>query len=56
MFKEVTKDQFYAKIGPLDAIVNVSPENPHEVFFKLRYGKVLGKIIGFDDSKYFLTA
>ncbi len=52
--KEVTKDEFYAAVGNLDAIVNIAnPANyPYTSEFTLRHSrKLLGKVVdGYTDD------
>jgi hypothetical protein len=44
---EVSKDQFYSTIGPLDVCLTITNPNdfPYTIDFKLRYGKLIGRVI-----------
>lgn len=52
---QVTKEEFYKKIGPLDVVLSVVGEHPpYKTYFKLRYkGTVIGYIDD-DGDQYFL--
>lgn len=58
--RAVTKDEFYAFIGPLDAIGSIQPTPwPYTTVYKLRYGgKELGRVVGKGGGAhdYFLNA
>ena len=41
---EVTKEVFYATIGPQDVVVAVGGNYPYTVIFETRYGKEVGRI------------
>ena len=41
---QVTKEQFYAFVGPLDVIIDV--HSTDDSLFKMRYsGKIMGKVV-----------
>jgi hypothetical protein len=42
---EVTKEQFYAFIGPLDVVLNITTSFPYTTDFKLRNGTIKGRSI-----------
>lgn len=45
--KEVTKEEFYKKIGPLDVVSNIIGEYPYTHIYKLRNNrKEIGRIVG----------
>ena len=54
--KEVTKEEFYEKIEPLDVLVSIENEHirPYNNLFKLRgNGKLVGKIVNsFTDNEF----
>jgi len=55
--KEVTKQQFFDKINPLDVVIRI--EN-NDSFFKLRSGQIIGKIVDIGDkvktnNRYYLN-
>ncbi len=56
---EVTKEEFYSKIGPLDVVVSV--RNDYSSDFKLRNGKLVGRTVpipgppyGQTNNRYFM--
>jgi hypothetical protein len=50
--KQVSAEEFYKKIGPLDVTLDVQGKHPYKTVFKLRRGA----IVGFQDKdgKYYL--
>lgn len=44
--KEVTKENFFKIIGPLDVVVDVQGKYPYTTLFKSRRGTEVGKIVG----------
>lgn len=44
-YKEVTSEQFYAVVGPMDVSVHPVGPWPYTVFFKTRKGEIIGKSI-----------
>jgi len=60
-YPEVSKEKFYAVIGPTDTILEIiNPYSyPYVTHFKLRYGKTMGYSIGGiypEPNRYFLPA
>lgn len=58
--KEVTKEKFYAKIGPMDVEVCVVGKYPYKTEFRTRSRVLVGYTQDYDDSypvttKYFLV-
>ena len=63
--KEVTQEEFYKVIGPLDVVLNTISPYPYTTEYKLRYGALVGKVVdGWTDGvphrwpivrKYYLT-
>ena len=57
-FRQVSKDEFYKIVGPLDAVVSAVPPFPYTSEFKIRYGKLIGKAVdsyGFEYGSYVVT-
>lgn len=57
-FREVSKDEFFKIVGPLDAVISVVPPFPYTSEFKIRYGKLIGKAVdsyGFEFGKYLVA-
>jgi hypothetical protein len=57
-FREVSQDEFYQIVGPLDAVVSAVGQFPYTSEFKIRYGKLIGKAVdsyGFEYGKYVVT-
>ena len=57
-FREVSKDEFYKIVGPLDAVVSAVPPFPYTSEFKIRNGKLIGKSVdsyGFEFGKHVVT-
>lgn len=65
LMKEVTKDEFYKVIGPLDVVLHTQSPYPYTTEYKIRYGSVVGKVVNsYTDgiqhrwpivTKYYLT-
>lgn len=51
-FKEVTKDEFYKIVGPLDATLSTLGNYPYTTEFKLRYGRLIGKSVDSYEGEY----
>ena len=57
-FREVSRDEFYKIVGPLDAVVAAVGNFPYTSEFKIRYGKLIGKAVdsyGYEFGKYVVT-
>lgn len=56
---KVSKEEFYNKIMPLDAIMKVVGKYPYTVEWRLRSGRFLGKSVGINNrqakSEYYLA-
>lgn len=54
MARQVTSDEFYNTIGPLDVTLETKGPYPYKTLFKLRNG---GKVVGYADrdGKYYLN-
>ncbi len=50
--RKVTKDEFFKAIGPLDVVVSVHGDYPYTTEFRLRAGRLVGKI---DPTGYYVT-
>jgi hypothetical protein len=53
--KEVTKEQFYKVIGPLDVVSSVIGDFPYTTEYKFRNGGLKGKVVdrmGKDDEDH----
>lgn len=56
--KEVTKEYFYSKVGPLDVLLSVIGPHPYTTEFKTRYRKVVAKSVdrlGIGDEDHIVT-
>lgn len=56
---KVTKEKFYAAIGPLDVVLSVRGNYPYTTTFQTRYGLEKGRCVGRGDNEedeYFLDA
>lgn len=54
MARQVTSDDFYNAIGPLDVVLEIKEPYPYKTLFKMRNG---GKVVGYEDrdGKYYLN-
>ena len=44
--KEVTKENFYKTVGPLDVVLSVKGKYPYTTLFQFRSGAEVGRIVG----------
>jgi len=44
-FREVSKDEFYNIVGPLDVTLSTLGNYPYTTEFKLRHGRLVGKTV-----------
>jgi len=44
-FREVSQDEFYKIVGPLDATLSTLGNYPYTTEFKLRHGRLIGKSV-----------
>lgn len=44
-FREVSRDEFYKIIMPLDVTLSILGNYPYTTDFKLRYGRLVGKAV-----------
>jgi hypothetical protein len=52
---QVTKEEFYKKIGPLDVCLSVvGDHSPYKTFFKLRYKNTVMGYVDDNGDQYFL--
>jgi hypothetical protein len=57
--QKVTKNKFYAVIGPLDVCLSVLGNYPYTTVFNTRHGLEKGRVVdhgSFEESEYFLNA
>ena len=52
-FREVSKDEFYNIIGPLDVTLSALGNYPYTTEFKLRHGRLIGKAVDSYKGEYF---
>jgi len=53
---QVSKEEFYAIVGPLDVCLSIEGKYPYRSIYKLRYGKVVGEHKDEDDSFFVNSA
>lgn len=54
-FRQVSKDEFFRILEPLDAVVSAVPPFPYTSVFTLRNRELIGKVVssyGFEYGKY----
>ena len=51
-FREVSKDEFYNIVGPLDATLSTLGNYPYTTEFKLRHGRLIGKSVDSYEGEY----
>jgi hypothetical protein len=55
----VSKEEFYRSVMPLDAVMKVVGRYPYTVEWRLRSGRLLGKSVGVNnrptETKYYLA-
>lgn len=52
MDRQVTSEEFFEKIGPLNVTLDVRGKHPFKTLFKLKYS---GKIVGYEEhERYYL--
>lgn len=51
-FRQVSKDEFYSIVGPVDAVLTTSGNYPYTTTFQVRRGRLIGKAVDSYEGKF----
>lgn len=58
IYKEVSKEIFYEKIGNLNVSLQITGNYPYTIYFKMKFGEIKGRIVddSIGNSKYYVKS